>query len=83
MSEAAKESAEEHPKKGKKGKQEPAGSSSWQLASGNAPGVDESEDDVVKTPSALVPIAQYAVLVVGLVMVLIGVFVMIANSHVT
>jgi hypothetical protein len=31
----------------------------------------------------LVAIAQYAVLVVGLVMVLIGVFVMIANSHVT
>ena len=33
--------------------------------------------------SVLVAIAQYAVLVVGLVMVLIGVFVMIANSHVT
>jgi hypothetical protein len=40
-------------------------------------------DDIVKTPSPLIAIAQYAVLVVGLVMVLIGVFVMIANSHVT
>jgi hypothetical protein len=28
-------------------------------------------------------VAQYAVLVVGLVMVLIGVLVMVANSHVT
>jgi hypothetical protein len=83
VSEGAKESAattEARPKK--KGKQEPAGSS-WQLASGNAPGEAEAEDDVVKTPSVLVAIAQYAVLVVGLVMVLIGVFVMIANSHVT
>ena len=34
-------------------------------------------------PSAAVGIAQYAVLVVGLVMVLIGVVVMVANSKVT
>jgi len=84
VAEAAKESAETteaHPKK-KKGKQE-VSSSSWQLASGNAPGEAEADEDGVKTPSALVAIAQYAVLVVGLVMVLIGVFVMIANSHVT
>ena len=84
VAEAAKESAETteaHPKK-KKGKQE-VSSSSWQLASGNAPGEAEAEEDVIKTPSVLVAIAQYAVLVVGLVMVLIGVFVMIANSHVT
>ena len=83
VADATKESAgttEAHPKK--KGKQE-VSSSSWQLASGNAPGDAEAEDDVVKIPSALVAIAQYAVLVVGLVMVLIGVFVMIANSHVT
>lgn len=83
VSEGAKESAETteaHPKK--KGKKEPSGSS-WQLASGNAPGEAEADDDVVKTPSVLVAVAQYAVLVVGLVMVLIGVFVMIANSHVT
>ena len=83
VSEAAKEQAdtpEAHPKK--KGRQDPS-SSSWQLASGNAPGEAEAEEEDVKTPSALVAIAQYAVLVVGLVMVLIGVFVMIANSHVT
>jgi hypothetical protein len=64
----------------KKGKQE---SSAWQLASGDAPGMLEEGEEVVKAPSATVAIAQYAVLVVGLVMVLIGVFVMIANSHVT
>jgi hypothetical protein len=83
VSEAAKESAETEAQPRKKGKQDQS-SSSWQLASGNAPGeAGEAEDDGVKTPSVLVAIAQYAVLVVGLVMVLIGVFVMIANSHVT
>ena len=77
----AKESAEaDEPKPKKKGKKEaPAGS--WQLASGNAPGMEP--DDIIKAPSPWIAIAQYAVLVVGLVMVLIGVFVMIANSHVT
>lgn len=62
-----------------KGERGPGGS--WQLASGNAPGSDAEE--VVKAPSVVVAIAQYAILVVGLVMVLIGVFVMIANSHVS
>jgi hypothetical protein len=74
------EAAESQPKKkGKKQKEDPG--ASWTLASGNAPGMES--DDIVKAPSPLVPIAQYLVLVVGLVMVLIGVFVMIANSHVT
>jgi hypothetical protein len=80
VSEAAKESAStgaDQPRT--KGRQE---SSAWQLASGEAPGMEEPEE-VAKAPSAAVAIAQYAVLVVGLVMVLIGVFVMIANSHVT
>jgi uncharacterized integral membrane protein len=85
VAEAAKDSAETteaHPKK--KAKQAPSTSSSWQLASGDAPGLEEAEEDeVAKTPSVLVAVAQYAVLVVGLVMVLIGVFIMIANSHVT
>jgi hypothetical protein len=76
--ESAEVAAESKPKK--KGKQD-APTSSWQLASGNAPGMET--DDIIKAPNPLVPIAQYAVLVVGLVMVLIGVFVMIANSHVT
>jgi hypothetical protein len=70
---------ESKPKK-KKGKHEEPGAS-WTLASGNAPGMEP--DEISKAPSPLVPIAQYLVLVVGLVMVLIGVFVMIANSHVT
>ena len=56
--------------------------SSWQLASGEAPGIDADEPQV-KRPNNLMAIAQYAVLVVGLVMVLIGVMVMVANSHVT
>ncbi len=66
------------PETSKKGKQGgPSGS--WQLASGDAPGTEAEE--IVKAPSAMVGIALYAILVVGLVMVLIGVFVMIANSH--
>lgn len=66
-------------KKRKKDKKEQTGS--WQLASGDAPG-DEYPDEI-KAPSSAVAVAQYAVLVVGLVMVLIGVVVMVANSHVT
>jgi hypothetical protein len=76
----AKASAQEaESKHKKKGKQDPG--ASWSLASGNAPGMEP--DDIVKASSPLIAIAQYAVLVVGLVMVLIGVFVMLANSHVT
>jgi hypothetical protein len=59
------------------------GGSAWQLASGEAPG-DDAEEPMLKRPSGtVVAVAQYAVLVVGLVMVLIGVLVMVANSHVT
>lgn len=54
----------------------------WELASGDAPG-EEGEDDAAKRPGAAMALAQYAVLVVGLVMVLIGVLVMIGNSKVT
>lgn len=68
--------APEAKKKGKQG----GPSGSWQLASGEAPG-DEAEE-ILKGPNVTVAIAQYAILVVGLVMVLIGVLVMIANSHV-
>jgi hypothetical protein len=66
---------------GKKRKKEKVQTGSWQLASGEAPG-DEYPDEI-KGPSSAVAVAQYAVLVVGLVMVLIGVLVMVANSHVT
>ena len=47
----------------------------------NAPGDGEAVE--VKAPGAAMAVAQYAVLVVGLVMVLIGVVVMVANSKVT
>jgi hypothetical protein len=50
----------------------------WTLASGEVAG--EDMDEAPKKPAAALAIAQYAVLVVGLVMVLIGVVVMVANS---
>ena len=79
----AKESAEtavDQPKK-KKGKRNAADAppGGWALASGNAPGMESEE--VIKPPGQLVALAQYAILVVGLVMVLIGVLVMVANSQ--
>jgi hypothetical protein len=63
---------------------DPGATSMWQLASGEAPNVDEGDEGEVRTMNrTIVAVAQYAVLVVGLVMVLIGVLVMVANSHVT
>jgi hypothetical protein len=76
----AKESAstaEDQPKKKRKGKQETS-TGAWQLASGDAPGSEP--DEVIKPPGQTVAIAQYAVLVVGLVAVLIGVIIMVASS---
>jgi hypothetical protein len=66
-------------KKRKKGKKTETGS--WQLASGDAPG--QEYPDEIKGPSAAIAVAQYAVLVAGLVIVLIGVLIMVASSHVT
>jgi hypothetical protein len=43
----------------------------------------EDESEGQRPPGTAMAVAQYAVLVVGLVMVLIGVLVMVANSHVT
>jgi hypothetical protein len=72
--ESASVAAPDHPKKkGRKGE----ATGAWQLASGEAPG-DES-DETVKAPGQTVAIAQYAVLVVGLVAVLIGVLIMVAS----
>ena len=62
----------------KKAKQAVAAGNAWQLESGNAPGDEEAVE--VRAPSAAMAVAQYAVLVVGLVMVLIGVLVMVANQ---
>lgn len=82
---------ERAPKKGKdkdkkKDKQAAATAtgSAWSLASGDAPteaGADDEEE--VKPPSAAAGVAYYAVIVVGLVAILIGVVVMLANSKVT
>jgi flagellar basal body-associated protein FliL len=77
-----KASAEAEPAHKKKRSKEEAltqAAGSWSLASGEAAG--EETEEGPKKASALLPIAQYAVLVVGLVMVLIGVVVMVANSH--
>jgi hypothetical protein len=74
------EAAPKEKDRGKK-KDKAATGSSWELSSGGAPG--EDADDEPKKPSAAMALAQYAVLVVGLVMVLIGVLVMVANSKVT
>jgi hypothetical protein len=68
---------EPEPAAKKKGSMD-AQTGAWSLASGEAAGAEA--DDAPKKPSAAIAIAQYAVLVVGLVMVLIGVVVMVANS---
>ena len=73
-------SAEPEPKKKKGRHQDDAPAGSWQLASGNTPGAEPEE--VIKAPGQGVAIAQYAVLVVGLVAVLIGVLIMVAGSPV-
>lgn len=78
----AKEEAEVGSGKKKKKRKEGPRTSGWQLASGAEPGTFY-EDEEVKGPSTAMAIAQYAVLVVGLIMVLIGVMVMLANMHVT
>jgi hypothetical protein len=64
------------------GDKKPAAGGDWQLASGEAP-LDTAEDQGKRPAGQLVGIAQYAILVIGLVMVLIGVLVMVANSHPT
>jgi FtsZ-interacting cell division protein ZipA len=73
----SKASAEPEPdtKKKQKGATQ---TGAWTLASGEVAG--EEVEEGPKRPAAALAIAQYAVLVVGLVMVLIGVVVMVANS---
>jgi hypothetical protein len=70
-------------KKSKKDKQKEsqAEGAAWQLSSGLMPGEEAGEE--IKTPSTALAIAQYAVFGLGLLMVLIGVLVTLANSHVT
>ena len=73
-----KTSAEPEPETKKK-RSKDVQTGAWSLASGEAAG--EEPDEGPKKPSAVVAIAQYALLVVGLVTVLIGVVVTVANSH--
>jgi len=80
--ESAATAAPDEKKKKKKGKAEEPAAGSWSLASGDMLGA-EAEEAEVRRPSAIMAMAQYAVLVVGLVMVLIGVLVMVANAHPT
>ena len=70
-------------KKSKRGKdrEQQAEGAAWQLSSGLMPGEEAGEE--IKTPSTALAIAQYAVFGLGLLMVLIGVLVTLANSHVT
>ena len=72
--------SEPEPKKKKGKQQEGIPSGSWQLASGDVPGTES--DEVMKPPGQAVAIAQYAVLVAGLLAVLIGVLIMVAGSPV-
>ena len=74
----SKATAEPEPAHKKKGSKD-AQAGAWSLASGEV--ADEESDEGPRKPSPVIAIAQYAVLVVGLVMVLIGVVVMVANSH--
>ena len=69
--------------KKKKKKDDAAAASDWSLASGIAPGMEAEEPEPGRPSGTIIAVAQYAVLVVGLVMVLVGVLVMVANSHVT
>src|SRR5438105_3934153 len=78
----SKDGAVAQPESKKKDK-DSAPTSSWQLASGDAPGLEAEEPEGKRPAGTLMALAQYAILVVGLVMVLIGVLVMVANSHVT
>jgi hypothetical protein len=68
--------------KGRKESDQPTGSA-WQLATGEPAEGEDDDDEIARKPNAAMALAQYAVLVVGLVMVLIGVLVMVANAKVT
>ncbi|HEX9098625.1 MAG TPA: hypothetical protein VF956_03960, partial [Candidatus Dormibacteraeota bacterium] len=67
-------------KKDKEKQDQPEGAA-WQLSSGLMPGEEAGEE--IRPPSTALAIAQYAVFGLGLLMVLIGVIVTLANSHVT
>jgi hypothetical protein len=66
-------------KKGKDKGQEAAPGGAWTLASGNAPSEELEDEGAPKAPGQAVAIAQYAIVVVGLVAVLIGVLIMVSG----
>src|SRR5690242_5034990 len=82
----AKETADEPQPDGKKKKKGKGGDADstgqWQLASGNAPGDEADEPEVKRSSGTLVAVVQYALFVIGLMVVLVGVLVMVANAHV-
>lgn len=69
--------------KSKKEKEKDAGgvnlTESWLLAAAGTP--DDEKGDAEPKPDMSRALAQYAILVVGLFMLLVGVIVMVANSH--
>ncbi|HEV2217700.1 MAG TPA: hypothetical protein VGV88_09010 [Candidatus Dormibacteraeota bacterium] len=80
---------ERAPKRKEKGKGKDKGKAAaatatgaWQLASGDAPAEQDAEEEF-KGPNAAMQIAQYVLLVAGLVTVLIGVLVILANTKVS
>jgi hypothetical protein len=66
------------PASGGRGKSRKAAGAGWEIVGG--PNVDEASDRG-KGPSAVLAVAQYVVLVLGLMIVLFGVLVIIANSN--
>ncbi|HYM66543.1 MAG TPA: hypothetical protein VEW68_04580 [Patescibacteria group bacterium] len=66
------------PSKGRKSDNGPNLTESWLLATAQP---DDEMGENEPKPSMSRALAQYAILVVGLVMVLIGVIVMVVNSH--
>jgi hypothetical protein len=83
VSTAKESAAEAQPSKKKKKDKGGAAESDWSLASGDAPGMEGDEAAIRRPSGKMTGIALYAIMVVGLVMVLLGVLIMVANSHVT
>jgi len=83
VSTAKESAAEASPSKKKKKDKGGAAEGDWSLASGDAPGMEGGEVAIRRPSGKMSGIALYAIMVVGLVMVLLGVLIMVANSHVT
>jgi hypothetical protein len=65
------------PASGARGRSRQAAGAGWEIVGG--PNADDADE--VKRPSVLLAVAQYVVLVLGLMIVLFGVLVIIANSN--